>query len=874
MSYDTPSMVGILTQYKASPTNKLSVDLLRKTEMSIPVFLPMNIGFNAVRSTIIEKINIQEAILCKTVEVGSISPGRSIKLTAFVAAGLTPLTTGGTAKTFLTASETSPTVPLTSSASETDDEPDASSVLFDEKLNDVVVKINGYVGPQIISLENVGAVNYTTGQPFFDVAAILTMQAAILSTLTPSDNLYQYRTKSLTNLYRTYTDSVYRESASSVAVTSFVSTFTERYNNVLRLTYLAVTGIFKLKAVAPQVTSPDMGKYKYSHVQRLSGRQMFVLSNKDKANTYLLSSSSVGVTGALVYSTNDIAIYMSNDGVGIILDGIKHFHTFSSTDAYDNLVEVKEVTNSPDYKSYLLITKTTSIYLAIRREYTFSGGHLLSFPDDWHLVVIEEGLAVTPYTETGGHTYSGATQASDICAFNELTSLSKILLGTKDLMVMSPSINLTHRYGAQDFKLVSGGWFDQAIVLTQAQGICFALSNTMVIPNPFLSEYYGQQEGINHTMNDATHNIEKPDAETWTNLISARGGTPDWYTKQSSSVADALNSSVVLFETLSIDSNGGFHSLPRAINEIAGYNPMATFVGWSTTFFSIGEEDFVASGTSLHKASGLGKLMPNPDDVVIAGYNSFYNVRSYIIATKKGMVDVFTYDRNQGTVLSATIEGDLICKPEMYNNAMFIATETVDMFNIYKLDRNGVTLVYTDKIKYTKSSCIFTREEGVLVLFHVTDDGTRVYSISDNSISLERDLYDTPGEFISTVIAGVSKVLYREDTTKDLFEITTSANSTFLIESQYIDLTTAGRIFILTGIVIQTESLESTSKYTCVIWVDGAILATVTNSFTTKEERISRHLTGLNPINGLKYNLTGTGIKLNNIKVEGYYQEV
>ena len=59
MSYEKPSMVGKFNQYKASPANKLSVDLLRKAEGSVPLFIPINIGFNAVHSNILKNINIK-----------------------------------------------------------------------------------------------------------------------------------------------------------------------------------------------------------------------------------------------------------------------------------------------------------------------------------------------------------------------------------------------------------------------------------------------------------------------------------------------------------------------------------------------------------------------------------------------------------------------------------------------------------------------------------------------------------------------------------------------------------------------------------------------------------------------------------------------
>ena len=63
MSYEKPSMVGKFNQYKASPANKLSVDLLRKAEGSVPLFIPINIGFNAVHSNILKNINIKTETL-------------------------------------------------------------------------------------------------------------------------------------------------------------------------------------------------------------------------------------------------------------------------------------------------------------------------------------------------------------------------------------------------------------------------------------------------------------------------------------------------------------------------------------------------------------------------------------------------------------------------------------------------------------------------------------------------------------------------------------------------------------------------------------------------------------------------------------------
>lgn len=874
MSYEKPSMVGKFNQYKASPANKLSVDLLRKAEGSVPLFIPINIGFNAVHSNILKNINIKNAILCKTIETGSISPGKSLSLKKFAPSTITPSRIGLN-RTLYTLSEATPSRLLTSSCSKTAGAPDATSVLFDEKLHNVNIASSGaLIGPTIINLENVGAVNYTSNNNYFDIAALFTMQATFLSSGTPTQDVFTYYTKSGSVLGRVFNDCIFRVSTSGVNVISFGNTFKEKHNNTLRLCNITSNTRFNVKAVAPQVVSPDMGKYKYSHVQRLSGRQMFVLDISEQTTYNLISSGFASATEYLVYSTSEISIYMSNSEVAVDLDGIKHFAALSSSDAYDNLIEVKEVTNTPDYKSYLLITKTTSIYIAVRREYTFSGGHLLSSPSDWHLVVVEENTQLTPATVTEGYTEIRARESSDICSFGELTSLSKILLGTKDLMLMSSSLEITHRYGAQDFKVIAGGWFDQALVLSQAQGICFSLSNTMVIPNPFLSEFYGQQEGINHTKDNTSTNNDEPASLTWTTLLNGRGGGTEWYSHQSLSASDAKNSSIVLFETLSIDSNGGFHSLPRAINEIAGYNPMSTFINWSANFFSIGEDDFVSSGKTLYKASGLGKLMPNPNDVVISGYNLYRSVRSYIVASKKGVADIYSYDKNRGIILVATIEGDLCCTPEMYNNVMFVPTETNDMFNIYRLDKNGVSLIYTSKISYSRSSCIFTREEGILIFYQVTDFGSIIYSISDNSVSVERNQYKSAGSFVSTTINGTQKVLYKEETTNFLYEIDSSNATSFIIDSQYIDLTKTGNTFVLTGIVIQTESLDSSSEYTCTVKSDGQTIANITNTFSTKEERINRHLTGLIPINGLSYSFTGIRIKLNNIKAEGYYQEV
>jgi len=114
--------------------------------------------------------------------------------------------------------------------------------------------------------------------------------------------------------------------------------------------------------------------------------------------------------------------------------------------------------------------------------------------------------------------------------------------------------------------------------------------------------------------------------------------------------------------------------------------------------------------------------MPNPNQIILEGYNKYYGIGNYIVASGTTGIDIYSYTDDQGIIMIATIMGAIDCEPAMYNKSMYVVSYNNTHYMIHKLDDQGVVLVYDvdiDRITNSydgDSTSVFLKDSGRLVL--------------------------------------------------------------------------------------------------------------------------------------------------------------
>jgi len=578
MSYENKSQVGQFDSYAALRNQNISSDILGRQPVNISIFQTMYAGCNAIRFNDLQKIIIKEVIKGRASYLNTISPAPEYSLVTKTLSNISISGITTESKSLGAITFAMRTADILKAYSETDDAYDSTSPIFVDTPDEMRLSANTnvYVGTAPVSIENALAKVYTDGENFLDIGTIIYLTVLV-------DFNYTYSDYTITpfDCYSAGKEIDYLDNSGRIGWKSSVAVTLRRYNdqnvnvffgNCLKFSNIdAVDDSFSLISVAPQAITPEIGLGKNTAYTMVSGRQLLVTRPSSESIKVYGSMASGDITFKELYSDDNISIGITTGKIVVCVDTEKHIQEISGI-TFSGLREIKEVTRSPVYHSFILIYDNLSVYVAIRRENVFSGGHLMPDRGMWHLYVTSSDTA-----EDDAATVKGIYKPDIINNMSpenykkmaggiftrEAYTRGYAIVGTKDLKFKS-EFAIYNKYGATDFRIVDGGWFDTAEIITKVNGVALCLDNCYVFPNPFITEYRSLSSGVTN-LKDSSANHDEPQGDIWVGVLPSN-------TSARTSTGNPKNSSIVTFSELSISLSGGYHELPRASEEVLGYD--------------------------------------------------------------------------------------------------------------------------------------------------------------------------------------------------------------------------------------------------------------------------------------------------------------
>ena len=911
MSYENRSLIGELMPYKGGKDDKISMDMFRKEEITLPIFFTLNAGYNAIRTTRLDQIIINEISNANFERLGSIRPGYTAATAAY-----TSLTTYN--------APAQPTVGYLRTACVHMHLKGMCDVILDARTTtnisncaspasrieyvgvaEIDMKVSHLQSAPPFKIDYLGMRKYTSGQYAYLACRVLSSTFTFFSTETipleyiPVAGYTNKLTTEMENLappggtfiagFKVADEHTlfFKLIGGWVSGNGVILEYTDENKN---LTYFKDVGEWG------SPVTPLVGGWTGS---RFGAQQLLVpeipttvIPTPPYDERKFMSDNSFANT-TLVYSDDDIKLSVDDDKE-ILCAHIDGTRLYGAISASRNISSIEQVTHEPGYYSFILkcytnsyITNIIYIYVAIRKLSAFSGGYIHD-KDDYHMFIAEidnesfstqtkprDKNGVKPYND--GDYNSGNGGAVVFPPQGTRTFKHKYFAGTKDILIASSNNDIyNHWYGGYGVAVFNGGWYDQSLLVAYYDDIPIVLPS-IIIPNFFNSQINAFQLGHGFLIVDGTNYDSEFGAGLNDYQIHPNIQNNDDFLE----ITDPLNSSFCYFQQLNIGEGNIISSLPKHIKEVVGYDMGQYYLGWGYNFFTINEIGYCQKGKTLYLAVEDFKLMPNPTEVVLDGYDLYYNTGQFIFASTNDRTDVYTLSKDGGIQLSTTFRGTMVCKPNTYKGDIYVITHTSINFLINKVSRDGAEAIYImdyDDTDSNSETVMYHSDSNLFVLWH-RPAGFEVFIIG-NGISHHtyEDGASVDYRFLTTMIDNDNTIIYDDGSFTPKYMNFTVDDTFTIIKSQFINLIRSGKQFVITGVAVECKVLDTTDEsYTLGLFSPSDSFSfSVTNNAVggTDETVIHRHDTGSHPINGLYYSLTGTNIQINNIVVEGYYMEV